>query len=80
MGGRSLNDSDEEDEEEDGEQEVRIPPRNCAFYNTKLRKDGRLALLMLKTSVILYIYKKIYIIVCSFHRAMASATWFSQLQ
>lgn len=39
MGGRSLDDSDEEDEEEHGEQEVRIHPRNCAFYNTKLRKD-----------------------------------------
>lgn len=36
MGGRSLD--DEEDEEEDGEREVRIHPRNCAFYNTKLRK------------------------------------------
>lgn len=39
MGGRSLDDSDEEDEEEGGEQEVRIHPRNCAFYNTRLRKD-----------------------------------------
>lgn len=36
MGGRSLDDSDEEDGEEEGEN--RIHPRNCAFYNTKLRK------------------------------------------
>ncbi|GAA6102596.1 kelch-like protein 30 [Tachysurus ichikawai] len=38
MGGRSLDDSDEEDEEEDGERQIRIHPRNCAFYNTKLHQ------------------------------------------
>ncbi|KAM9483259.1 kelch-like protein 30 [Clarias gariepinus] len=36
MGGRSLDDSDEEDGEEEGEN--RIHPRNCAFYNTKLQQ------------------------------------------
>ncbi|KAK3574449.1 hypothetical protein QTP86_006614 [Hemibagrus guttatus] len=38
LGGRSLDDSDEEDEEEDGERQIRSHPRNCAFYNTKLNQ------------------------------------------
>lgn len=82
MGGRSLDDSDVEDEEEDGEQEIRIHPRNCAFYNTKLRKDrltsDSLTLLDVKKHLTNYcmssVIKKILYIVCSFHRAMASAT------
>lgn len=46
MGGLTLDDSDEEDEEEDGEREIRIHSRNCAFYNTKLRKNGLTAVLL----------------------------------
>ncbi|XP_036426293.1 kelch-like protein 30 [Colossoma macropomum] len=38
MGGRSLDDSDDEDAEEDGETDSRIHPRNCAFYNPKLQQ------------------------------------------
>ncbi|XP_026863556.1 kelch-like protein 30 isoform X2 [Electrophorus electricus] len=40
IGGRSLDDSDDDDDdedEEDGERDPRIHPRNCGFYNTKLR-------------------------------------------
>ena len=36
MGGRSLDDADE-DEEEDEERDPSIQPRNCAFYNIKTR-------------------------------------------
>ncbi|KAM3850239.1 kelch-like protein 30 [Diretmus argenteus] len=36
MGGRSLDDSDEEDEE--GDRDPRLLPRNCSFYNTKTQQ------------------------------------------
>ncbi|XP_078141890.1 kelch-like protein 30 [Centroberyx gerrardi] len=36
MGGRSLDDSDDEDE--DGDRDPRLLPRNCAFYNTKTQQ------------------------------------------
>lgn len=34
MGGRSLDDSDNEDEDDE-----RLQPRNCGFYNPKLGKN-----------------------------------------
>ncbi|KPP71023.1 kelch-like protein 30-like, partial [Scleropages formosus] len=38
MGGRSLDDSDDEGDEEEEGRPQRILPRNCAFYNTKSRQ------------------------------------------
>ncbi|XP_056315925.1 kelch-like protein 30 [Danio aesculapii] len=36
MGGRSLDDLDDEDEDEDENRDGRLHPRNCGFYNPKL--------------------------------------------
>lgn len=40
MGGRSLDDLDDEDDDEDEDRDRRLHSRNCGFYNPKLGKDN----------------------------------------